>query len=455
MLRCVRSDTSFKRICRDKIRCVLEFEDNLYLIINNSRGANEVLQAEWNYYQGFNRVEQDIPESVLVFARKIIELNTSDATRYPLRGEWYLITLYSSNSGLRWNIRRTERGRKTTAIAAVSCMLHFAVAMAFAGFITLCTAVQAAEWLSSMFSSLGRAELNALACTIEFVGCAVLFVASKRRSIGDLYFNAFIPVGLVIMAGLLKCYWWAWIVIPIGACVTVVSMTLFMTLVMKIRDVRVGEYIRGALAVCTVVLMVVIYICSLTAYSHASNQTNMSEMTAEQARVQYEQSCVKLEKSTWDALTVQQKLDVLQTICDYESEFILGCESVKIYSGITRRESILGEYTDDTASFMIKEDHLKYGEVEDVLNTALHELRHAYQYSLVKMYVSLKPYIKDEYKDLLPFKQAQSFLQEFASYCDGKDDYDRYFTQEVEIDCREWSEKRIKECYTAFIYPER
>ena len=71
------------------------------------------------------------------------------------------------------------------------------------------------------------------------------------------------------------------------------------------------------------------------------------------------------------------------------------------------------------------------------------------------MYASLETHIKDEYKDLLPFKQAQSFSEEFSDYCSGEDDFYRYFTQDVERDAREWAAKRIKEYYATFIYPNR
>lgn len=74
---------------------------------------------------------------------------------------------------------------------------------------------------------------------------------------------------------------------------------------------------------------------------------------------------------------------------------------------------------------------------------------------MVEMYVSLETHIKDEYKDLLPCKQAQSFSAEFSNYCPGEDDFYRYFTHDVERDARELVEKRIKRYYATFIYPNR
>lgn len=71
------------------------------------------------------------------------------------------------------------------------------------------------------------------------------------------------------------------------------------------------------------------------------------------------------------------------------------------------------------------------------------------------MYSSLENHIKDEYKNLLPFKQAQSLSEEFNDYCSGEDDFYKYFMQDVEKDSREWAAKRLKEYYITFIYPDR
>ena len=45
--------------------------------------------------------------------------------------------------------------------------------------------------------------------------------------------------------------------------------------------------------------------------------------------------------------------------------------------------------------------------------------------------------------------------EEFSDYCSGEEDFYRYFTQDVEEDAREWTEKRLKAYYITFIYPDR
>ena len=456
MLRCVQPNQSVKRIYRKQIRCVLEFDDNIYLIIKDSRGEDVLLKGKWNYYQGFKYVQEEVPQNVFVFARKIIDLNIADSIRYPLKGEWYSVKVYSNSERLKWNLRKIKKARKTSFIAAISLLLHFIVAMAFAGLLLYCKSDQAQDWLHSVFPSWDMELLKTVTVATECIGCTMLFALFKcRRGLFDLYFNAIVPIGIVMIAGALSCYWWMWIVIPIALFIAYTASRFLMMILDEDKDLRCIDYIRYTLVVLTIALMVILPLGGLNAYSHTSNIGDISDMSMEEAQKQHRENCFNLEKETWSALTLQEKLDLLQAICDYESEFVLGCESVKIYSGMTSRDTVLGEYSNQTRSFTINEEHLMYGDVEDIIDTVLHELRHAYQYTWVEMYASLETHIKDEYKDLLPFKQAQSFSAEFSDYCSGEDDFYRYFTQDVERDAREWAAKRIKEYYATFIYPNR
>ena len=456
MLRCIQSNQSLKRICRKQIRCVLEFENDLFLIIRVSSNEDIVVKCEWNYYQGFKYIEAEVPQRILAYARKIIDLNLVDPTRHPLVGEWYSINVFAYNDGLRWNLKRTKRKCKTTFITTSSFLLCFLVAMAFSWLIMIWTVRGAIGWLNSLLPMFDRTTLKLVAYIIEFAGSVwMFFLFRDRRSLFDFCCNAFIPLGIIVIAGLLKCYWWMWLVIPIELTLAFFGAEVLMTVIMKENDLRRREYARVALFIFTVVMINVISLGGLKAYSQTSKASDLSGLTIEEAQRQHRDNCYKLEKETWDALTIQEKIDLLQMICDYECEFVLGCESVKIYSGLTSDDTVLGEYSNQTRSFTINEEYLHSGDVKEVLNTVLHEVRHAYQYTWVEVYSSLEDHIQDEYKNLLPFQQAQSFLEEFSDYCSGEDDFYRYFMQDVEKDSREWAAKRLKEYYITFIYPDR
>ena len=348
-----------------------------------------------------------------------------------------------------WKTRDAPNTMVSTTI------LFFIIAMVFAGVIISWTMNQAQEWLNSLFPSLDRMQLKVIICAIEFSGSVLLFFLFKnRQNLFDLYLNAYIPVGIIITPGILKCYWWMSLLIPIAIFLSCLASLIITALTKKKKSIRHSDYICCALAILSIVLLLLSSFGGLQAYSHTSKPTELS-MTLEEAERQHREACRNLEKEEWSALTTQKKLDLLQAICDYECEFVLGCKSIRLYSGLTGREGVLGEYSEQSKSFTINEEHLIHSDVEDVIDTVLHEVRHAYQYALIDAYLSLKPYIKDEHQNLLPFQRAREFSEEFDNYCSGEDDFYKYFLQEVEKDSRTWATKRMKEFYIKFIYPDR
>lgn len=92
---------------------------------------------------------------------------------------------------------------------------------------------------------------------------------------------------------------------------------------------------------------------------------------------------------------------------------------------------------------------------EKVLNTVLHEIRHNFQHRMIDMYQSIEEHIDEQYKDLQVFREIQEYRENFSDYCSGDENYDEYYRQVVEQDSREWAEKRIKEFYIYYIYPDR
>ena len=366
-----------------------------------------------------------------------------------------MINTYSHDDRLRWNLKKIKKREATTLIAAISWLFHFFVAMAFAGLILTWTMSCAKEWLYSFLPNLDRSTLGLLNIVVEYAVCIALFLFFQEyRGIFDLYLNAFIPLGLILISGLLKCYWWMWIAIPVGFCIAW-FLSVVLVIIIEEYEPTYSGCTRIALAILSIALFMITSLGGLNAYSHSGNIPDQIEMPIEEAQKQHRMECCNLEREIWNTLTIQEKVDLLQAICDYECEYVLGCETVKVYSGLTSRESVLGEYSNQTRSFVISEQHLQNSDVEDVVRTALHETRHAYQHSLVEMYFSLETKIKDEYKNLFPFKQAKSFSEEFKDYCSGEEDFNKYYAQDVEKDSREWASKRVKEYYIFFIYPDR
>lgn len=456
MLRCIHANQTINRIYRKQIRCVLEFENNIYLILKESEDQDILIKSEWDFHSGFKYIEEEIPQKVVLFAKKIIVLNKCDYIRYPLKGEWYSVNIYPNGERLKWSITRTVENTKTSLIMSISFLLKLLITMAFAGLITYCTNKQSREWINAIFPMLTRRELKITAIIFEFLGSLVMFILFKeKRELFDLYMNAFIPYGIVLILGLLKCYWWMWIVLPLCMLFAFGVAVIYMNMILCKVNIKFGECARIILIIITVLLALFVSFTGLDAYAYKSHANEISEMQFEEAEQKILENCYKLENKIWHTLTTQEKLDLLQLISDFECKFILGCPEIRVYAGITNSESIWGSYSDKRKSCIINENHLNNDDSNEVLSTLLHEVRHAYQSALIEMYYSLEARIKDEYRNLLAIKQVEIFSDEFDDYYTGENDFDKYYYQTIEKDSRVWAEKRIAEYYGMFIYPNR
>lgn len=137
-----------------------------------------------------------------------------------------------------------------------------------------------------------------------------------------------------------------------------------------------------------------------------------------------------IEPSRWAELDVQQKLNVCQKIVNVEArytglshEILLGTDELS--------DGTLAYYKESTHQIVIDIDHLDSYSYE-VLATLIHEVHHAYQYELVKLYQKLD----EEERNLLLFYDASIYMEEFADYEDGSEDFGAYYMQLSEIDAR-------------------
>jgi hypothetical protein len=133
----------------------------------------------------------------------------------------------------------------------------------------------------------------------------------------------------------------------------------------------------------------------------------------------------------WQDLSIQQKLNVCQKIINCEGRY-LGLSHEIIIGTAELYEDTLGYYSEAKHQIVIDINHLKDSYSYDVLETLLHECAHAYQYDQVALYKTLD----EKSRNLLMFYDASIYMEEFADYKDGHDDYEQYSSQKSEIDAR-------------------
>lgn len=441
-------------ISRRNIRCVIRYEGCLYVIYRDWDNQNVLMRVKYNFYQGFKQNSEIVQGRICRLADKLMELHAADCARYPMKGEWYEIGAHSENSKIRWSVRKVKPAHVTTRIYALSLLLHFLAAMALTVPVICMTYSMGRDWLHVLLPDLDRTVLGYLYAGGTCAGCTLLFILFKtRRTLIGLFYNSIIPFGIVVAAGLLKQYWWMWIVIPVGACIAYV-VSIFLIAYMGPDEHERGERVRSTLIVCGLAFFCVTAIFGVRGYSHIGHTNDWTDLTQEQVQAQHVTLCTSLDSEIWDTLDVKKRLEILQAVCDYECLYVLGCEPVRINAGITSEKDTLGEYDNSEKSILISAQHVKNDSSIDVLNTVLHETRHAYQYALVEMYISVETHVDDAHQSLIPFREAQEYYREFNDYCPPKKDYEKYYGQEVEKDSRAWARKRIEEYYVDFVYPD-
>lgn len=169
-----------------------------------------------------------------------------------------------------------------------------------------------------------------------------------------------------------------------------------------------------------------------TQLAEVSNQTISNNM----------EEILQLQEEIWCGLTIEEKLNVLQIVADIERNY-LGITNEINVGAANLEEHTLGCYRDSTHQIVISVDSLLKDPADVVLDTLLHEVRHCYQHRLAEVYQNAS----DELKELRIFEEASLYASEFASYVDGDEDYHSYYTQDCEVDAREYSQEALYDYY--------
>ena len=152
---------------------------------------------------------------------------------------------------------------------------------------------------------------------------------------------------------------------------------------------------------------------------------------------------LQLREFVWDELSIDKRLELLQTVANIEMQE-LGVNTKLRITSASLEQDTLGCYRDYDHIIKIDIVHLTNSRSQDVLKTVLHECRHAYQYETIEMLNE----IGDEYENLYLCRELQQLKEGFENYEVGSIDW--YWHNPVEIDARHYAEDRIKVYYSTF-----
>lgn len=152
---------------------------------------------------------------------------------------------------------------------------------------------------------------------------------------------------------------------------------------------------------------------------------------------------LKLQDEEWRLLSTNDKLDVLQCVANIEAHY-LGLSNELNVGASNLPEYTLACYSDASHTIYINLEHLENDSVEEVLNSCCHEAYHGYQHRLVDAYNESS----EENQRLRIYRSAVYYIEEFADYADGYEDFCSYYSQRCEMDARAYAEDAVVDYYS-------
>ena len=203
------------------------------------------------------------------------------------------------------------------------------------------------------------------------------------------------------------------------------------------------ERLYPALEICCIVILVFTQIFS------ASPAPVVTKPQLSQQSEAYETYLSALNSDRWAALSVSDRIEILQNIAAYEATEVLGCSVPSIQTMPVTSSSLMGYYTMENSTIIISASHLELDPVEAVLDTCLHELRHHWQQQVTEAYAILEKEAP-QLGNLSYFDTARLYQEDHQHYESGSD-YEAYAAQTIEEDSRYWARWRIEQFYEDYL----
>ncbi len=151
-----------------------------------------------------------------------------------------------------------------------------------------------------------------------------------------------------------------------------------------------------------------------------------------------------LKQSVYRDLSMQEKLNALQTLLDIETQYLFDAPGEVELCCAATKDGTLGYYILGYSTIVISEKALN--DRDRAVSCILHEARHAYQERVVQYLEEAGVYDTT----LLKETEVYAWRSEENHYVSGQEDIENYYSQRIEQDAREYSEKWL-EAYLTFI----
>ena len=210
------------------------------------------------------------------------------------------------------------------------------------------------------------------------------------------------------------------------------------------RMLRANEGCRNILCIGLALIMIITGIKAV----FGSSLISPSVSPASRAKVEehtianHMNTLVQLEEETWRKLSIEDKLNVLQTVANIEQRY-LGLPHELNVGASNLREELGGYYIDDRHEIIVSMDCLMMDTADELVNTIAHEAYHAAQYRMVDAYNEAD----EDAKSLVLYHDASIYKSEFEDYVDGFNDFYGYYSQKCESDARRYASEAVIEYF--------
>lgn len=220
--------------------------------------------------------------------------------------------------------------------------------------------------------------------------------------------------------------------------------------IIKIRKIQALRMSRALLAVCFSLPIAVFAISIfLGHYPITSDITAKSDpaWSKEYTINENEDIVVKVFDGSWNTLSLDERMDILQTIANIEQNYLGLPNELNVEAGALSGNTV-AHYNHERHRIVIDTDELLSSSGEEVLNSLCHECYHAYQHAQVEAYRQ----VDDDLKRLRMFVLMPDYEADFSEYIgDGSMDY--YF-QTVEITARQYAKEAVEDYRRQISYLE-
>ena len=294
----------------------------------------------------------------------------------------------------------------------------------------------------------------------------ILCTPKGKRGSLSVFASTGTPVAIYLMLSYFKLYKTTF---SVALAATGAALFFYIILVVTVnwQDIRSGKFNgglfrffsglahKGRMIVCLGLSMIflVFYLNLFFGAPLMDSTTLATDPKANDQKISNNKDTILLlQEEKWSTLSVQQRLEVLQTVANIEATYLGLPHELNVV--IEAMDDITdGHYNDGTHTIAINPDHIAADSGEELVETVAHEAFHAYEHRLVDLYNSTG----STERNLMLFNRIAEYKDNFDNYIQGSEDIDGYRIQPVETDSVRYSISAVSDYFDAideYLNPE-